>query len=165
MQNKLLQDNLKIEPAIEKDWLEILQLLEENDLTFWFTGNVSSENFYIAKDPKNKKIICCFSIEFEDTIGILKSFAISKGLQGKGIGKHIVNNNLERLSQRLGIKKLYAASIEAPEFWAKTIFKEIKRSEIKDDYFFKYLDNFCDKVSNYFEKTHYFLLTLTVQPM
>ena len=39
MKNELLQDNLKIETATEKDWLEILQLLEENDLTFWFTGN------------------------------------------------------------------------------------------------------------------------------
>ena len=125
MQNELLQDNLKIEPAAEKDWLEILKLLEENDLTFWFTGNESSKNFYIGKDPENKRIICCFSIEFENTIGILKSFAISKELHGKGIGKHIVNNNLERLGQQLGIKKLYAASIEAPQFWAKTIFKEI----------------------------------------
>ena len=160
MGNELLQDKLKIEPASEKDWVEILKLLEENDLIFWFTGNESSKNFYIAKDLENKKIICCFSIECENTIGILKSFAISKELHGKGIGKHIVNNNLERLGQQLGIKKLYAASIEAPQFWTKTIFKEIKRSEIKDDYFFKYLGNFCDKVSNYFEKTHYFLLLI-----
>ena len=160
MKNELLQDNLKIETATEKDWLEILQLLEENDLTFWFTGNESSKNFYIGKDLENKKIICCFAIEFEDTVGVLKSFAINKELQGKGIGKHIVNNNLEKLCQQLGIKKLYAASIEAPQFWAKTIFKEIKRSEIEDNYFLKYLDNFCDKVSNYFEKTHYFLLLI-----
>ena len=160
MKNELVTTQLKVEPAGEKDWLEILQLLEENDLIFWFTGNESSKNFYIAKDPKNKKIICCFAIEFENTIGILKSFAISKELQGKGIGKYIVNSNLERLCRQLGIKKLYAASIEAPQFWAKTIFQEIKRSEIKDDYFFKYLNNFSDKVINYFEKTHYFLLSI-----
>ena len=160
MKNELVTTQLKIEPASEKDWLEILQLMEENDLTFWFTGNESSKNFYIAKDSENKKIICCFAIEFENTIGVLKSFAVSKNLQGKGIGKYIVNNNLEGLCQELGIKKLYAASIEAPEFWAKTIFQEIKRSDIKDDYFFKYLNNFCDKVSNYFEKTHYFLLSI-----
>ena len=99
-------------------------------------------------------------IEFENTIGILKSFAISTNLQGKGIGKYIVNNNLKKFCKQLGIKKLYAASIEAPQFWAKTIFKEIKRNEIKDDYFFGYLNNFCDKVSNYLEKTHYFLLLI-----
>ena len=160
MKNELVANQLKIESASEKDWLEILQLLEENDLIFWFTGNESSENFYIARNPENKKIICCFAIEFENTIGILKSFAISKDLQGKGIGKFIVNSNLERLCKQLGIKKLYAASIEAPQFWARTIFKEITRSEINDDYFFKYLNNFCDKVSDYFEKTHYFLLSI-----
>ena len=158
MNIQLTLEQLKIEKATHKDWKSILDLMRKTDLAFWFTGNESYDNFFVVKDNPTEEIICTFSIEYEAKIGILKSFATKIELQGKGIGKYIVNSKMKELAKSLGIERLYAASIEAPQFWAKTIFQEIKRSEIKDDYFFKYLNNFCDKVLNYFEKTHYFLL-------
>ena len=69
MQNELVTTQLKVEPASEKDWLEILQLLEENDLIFWFTGNESSKNFYIAKDPENKKSFVALQLNLKIQLG------------------------------------------------------------------------------------------------
>ena len=160
MANQLTLEQLKIEKATHKDWKSILDLMEKTDLAFWFTGNESYNNFFVVKDNQKKEIICTFSIEHENKIGVLKSFATKIELQGKGIGKHIVNSEIRELAKNLGIEKLYAASIEAPKFWQKTILKEIKFQDIKDQYFLDYLDNFKDKVENYFEKTHYFLLEL-----
>ena len=159
MNIELTLDQLKIGKASQNDWGPILKLLEETDLTSWFTGNESYKNFYTVKEPELKKIICCFAIEHENNVGILKSFAIAKKIQGKGYGKLIANKSPE-IAKELSIKKLYAASKEAPNFWIKTIFKEIKYGEIEDSYFLKYLNCFKDKVENYFEKTHYFLIQL-----
>ena len=156
--------NIKFEKANQKDWDSILKLLEETNLTFWFTGNENYSQFYIVKvrDPNNKNMICCFAIEYENKTGILKSFAVSKDLQGTGIGKFIVNNKIKDISKGLGIFQLYAASQEAPGFWQKTIFKEIKFSEIKDSFFLEYLKKSCFKIKsgNYYEMTRYFLLYL-----
>ena len=156
MDELLTISQLKIEKAKEEDWKSILQLLEETDLTFWFTGNENHNNFYVVKEPQINKIICCFSIEYENDIGVLKSFAIPKELQGRGIGKYIANKTPE-LCKALGVKKLYAASMEAPSFWVKTVFKEIKYDQINDEYFLKYLNNYCHRVPDYFNKTHYFM--------
>ena len=115
--------NIKIEKANQKDWDSILKLLEETNLTFWFTGNENYSQFYTVRDP---------------------------------------NNKIKDISKGLGISQLFAASQEAPGFWQKTIFKEIKFSEIKDSFFLEYLKKSCFKIKsgNYYEMTHYFLLYL-----
>ena len=156
MVKEITLNQLKIEKANENDWDSILKLLEQTDLTFWFTGSENYNSFYCVKEPTDNEIICCFAIEYEKDIGVLKSFTTIKSLQGKGIGKYIADKT-PNICKQLGIKKLYAASIEAPKFWTKTILKEISFNEIKDPYFLKYLNNFCHKVPDYFNKTHYFL--------
>ena len=156
MAEQLILNNLKIEKAKEEDWGNILKLLDETSLTFWFTGNESFNNFYIVKEPQNNNLICTFAIECENEIGVLKSFAIPKGLQGKGIGKYLANKT-PLVAKELGIKKLYAVSQEAPEFWQKTKFREIKLEDAKDNYFINYLSLFCHRIPDYYNKTHYFL--------
>lgn len=158
MEKGITLQGLKIEKATPKDWESILDLMNKTDLAFWFTGNENYENFFVVKDNLKDEIICTFAIEHENKIGVLKSFATKTELQGKGIGKYIVNNKIMDLVKSIGIDRLYAASIEAPGFWQKTIFKEIKLKDIKDKYFLNYLNNFKDLVPNYYEKTHYFLL-------
>ena len=150
------KENLKIEKANESDWNPILKLLEETNLTSWLTGNEIYKNFYTVKENDNKFLMCCFALEFEDEIGILKSFAIRKDLQGKGIGKHIANRTPE-IAKRFGVKRLYAASIEAPNFWLKTSFKEIKLDEIRDSYFLEYLRVYANKIPNYYKQTLLFV--------
>ena len=61
-------------------------------------------------------------------------------MQGKGVGKYIVNKTPEFLKE-LGIKRLYASTWESFEFWERTVFKEIKKSDVKDKFFLKYLSD------------------------
>lgn len=156
MQEQLTLAELKIKKATQNDWQETLKLLEDVGLTFWFTGGENYKTFYIVSDPETKKIICCFSIVCENDIGILKSFAIKKDLQGRGIGKYIANKTPE-VAKSQGIKKLYAASKEAPQFWQKTVFKELTINEVKDNFFLDYLNGLKDRINDYYQCTHFFL--------
>lgn len=158
MEKGITLQDLKIEKATPKDWESILDLMNKTDLAFWFTGNENHDNFFVVKDNMKYEIICAFAIEHENKSGILKSFATKTELQGKGIGKYIVNNKITDLIKSLGISRLYAASIEAPGFWQKTIFKEIRLEDIRDKCFLEYLNKFKDLVPSYYEQTHYFLL-------
>jgi N-acetylglutamate synthase-like GNAT family acetyltransferase len=160
MEKEITLQDLKIEKATPKDWKSILDLMNKTDLAFWFTGNESHDNFFVVKDNMKGGIICAFAIEHENKCGILKSFATKIELQGKGIGKYIVNSKITDLIKSLGISRLYAASIEAPGFWQKTIFKEVKLEDIEDKYFLQYLNKFKDIVPNYYEQTHYFFLEI-----
>lgn len=149
----------KIEKSLKSDWSTILEILEESGLTQWFLGNESYEKFFLVRNEDKNNIICCFSIETNGETGILKSFATRKSLQGKGIGKKVADL-LPGLCKDLGIKKLYAASQESPNFWRKTIFKEIKFEEIKNDFFINYLDFFKNHIDNYYACTFYFLIEI-----
>ncbi len=135
---ELALSKIKIEKAKAEDWQEILQLMEETGRTVFFTGKESYEKFYVVQEPDTGKIICSFVIELENEIAILKFLGVRKNLQRSGAGKYIVNKTPELL-KKLGIKKLYASTWEAPAFWNKTVFTEIRIKDIKDKFFLNYL--------------------------
>lgn len=137
----IILNNLRFEKAKEKDWNEILGLLEETNLIDRISGNGNHENFYTVK--AQGKLVCCFAIFHKNNIGILKSFGIRKEYQGQGIGK-IIANQLPDLIKTIGINRLYAASWEAPGFWRKTNFKEVNPKESKDTFFLIYV-NYLEK--------------------
>ncbi|MBI2995185.1 MAG: GNAT family N-acetyltransferase [Candidatus Melainabacteria bacterium] len=159
MNLELLTNNLVIEKASQSDWKSILKLLEETRLTRWFSGKENYKNFFVIKDSSDNNSICCFAIEFENKIGILKSFAVRKDLQGKGIGKFITNK-IPEICKKLGIRKLYAASSESPDFWRKTIFKEVQTNEIKEPYAVQYINFIKSSFPKEFQCSHFFLLVL-----
>ncbi len=154
MQNEPLLEQLKIEKAIKRDWNQILALLEETNLIDRISGNGTSENFYTVQIQD--QIICCFAILYEGKVGILKSFGIKREYQGKGIGRKVANK-LPELIRTLGLNKLYAASWEAPEFWKKAGFKEIKFNESTDSYFLQYSDYLEKNYPQFVEKRKYFV--------
>ena len=158
MSKPVVLHKLEIEKANQEDWNEILNILEETKLTHWFIGGENYKNFYTVREPISKKIICCFSIATEGDIGILKSFAVRINYQGKGIGKLIANKTPE-LAKKIKLKKIYAASAEAPDFWNKTIFKEINIKEANEPYYLSYIKKmevkFPEVVKN---ASHYLLL-------
>lgn len=127
---------IKIEKAGQKDWEHILQLLSETGLKNYFSGSESYNTFFVVRD--NNKLICCFSLDIENKIAILKSFAIKQDLQGKGVGK-LITNQIPQLAKKTGIKRIYASSWESPGFWRKTPFKEINSKDSKDQYFLNYV--------------------------
>ena len=155
---KTSSNNLTINKAKEEDWKEILDLLEEANLIDRISGNGTFNSFFTIRDT-DKRIISCFAINQDNDIGILKSFAVRKNLRGLGIGKNIVER-ISVLAKDIGLKKLYAASWEAPGFWIKTSFKEINPFDSSDKFFTKYR-NYLEKNYIQFADTRkYFLLTL-----
>lgn len=147
----------KVEKAKEADWDSIVNILKENNIYFWLSESDSYESFCIVK--YESQIIACFAIDFEENVGILKSFAVKKKLHGKGIGKHIVNL-IPRLCKNLGIQILYAASSEAPDFWRKTIFREIPTNKIQEPKSIKYLEYIKNKLPDEFDNTYFFKLKI-----
>ena len=159
MSSETFLENLQIEKASVNDWKLILDLLEETELKSCLTGDENYKNFYVIKSKDYKTLICCFCIDDEGEVGILKSFAISKRLQGKGIGKSVANNT-SSIAKELGIKRLYAVSWEAPDFWEKTKFKEIKKDTSKDNFFIKYTDDLEKNFPQFSKRRVHFLLTV-----
>ena len=151
-------NSLILNKAKQEDWKEILNLLEEANLIDRVSGNGTFDSFFTVKDTDNK-IISCFAINQNNDIGILKSFAVRKNLRGFGIGKSIVEK-ISTLAKDIGLKKLYAASWEAPGFWIKTSFKEINPFESEDEFFIKYRDYLEENYPQFADTKKYFLLIL-----
>ena len=156
---ELILNKLKIEKALNADWNLILEILNETGLRAWFTGAENYSTFYTVKDIKSNKTIACFSVELENDIGILKSFAVRKELQGTGLGRHIANK-VSDVAGKLGLKKVYASSWEASQFWIKTHFKKINKSDSTDEFFLRYVDDLDKQFPQFAEKTKHFLLVI-----
>ena len=136
---ELTLSKLKIQKAKSKDWNEILEIMEETGRTFYFNGTENYKKFYLVRD-QNQKIISAFEIESEGEVTVLKYLGVRKNLQGKGIGKYIVNK-VPELLRKEEIKRLYASTWESYKFWERTVLKEIKTSEVKDKFFLDYLSD------------------------
>jgi N-acetylglutamate synthase-like GNAT family acetyltransferase len=132
--------------ATEADWDSILKLLEETKLSFWFTGEENYKNFFVVINGQTNEIVNCFAIYIEGKVGILKQFATSKTLQGKGIGKYIANEIIPKTGKELGLEEIYLQGgnkepFTSMSFWEKTIFKHIDKDEIKNDFAKNYITN------------------------
>ena len=139
MSNQLSVTNLISRRASEDDWKSILVLLEETELSFWFSGEENYKNFFVVIDTKTNEIVSCFAIYTEGKIGILKQFAVSEKLQGKGIGKYIANEIIPKVAKEIELKELYLQGgnkkpFTSVHFWKKTVFKHIDKDEIKDSF-------------------------------
>lgn len=146
MTNQLFSINLISRKASQDDWDSILKLLDETKLSFWFSGEENYKNFFVVVNNQTNEIINCFAIYTEGKIGILKQFATSKKLQGKGIGKHIANKIIPKIAKEIGLEKIYLQGgnkepFTSIHFWKKTDFKAIDKDEIKDNYAKNYIDH------------------------
>ena len=159
MDTTFTPSSLKIQKASHKDWNQIIEILKETRLANYMSGNESYKSFFVVRNHANSEIICCFAIEQENDIGILKSFAVKTIFQRHGIGKHVVNL-VKDIANKLKIKRLYASSWEAPDFWRKTSFKEIKRQEIKDNYAICYITNLENRFPELLKKSLHFLFLI-----
>ena len=157
MQNELLPEQLKFEKATIEDRNEITNLLKEANLLDYTPENENYKSFYLVK--LNKKIICCFALDTNTNIALLKSFGVRKELRGKGIGK-IIANKLSELGKSLGLKKIYAASWEAPNFWKKAGFKEINYLDSKDNHFLNYAHYLEEHFPQFTKDRKYFVLDI-----
>ncbi len=159
MPNNPTDLHLKTEKASQKDWLNILDILKGAGLKGYMSGKETYKSFYTVKDSSKNKIIGCFAISIKNSIGIVKSFAIKKNLQGKGLGK-VIANSLINTAKELNLKTLYASSWEAPEFWIKTNFKETSSRKINDSFFLNYINSLEKDFPDLFKSIKHFILLI-----
>ena len=85
-------------------------------------------DFWVYTQGKQIVGCCALSMVGWQDLGEVKSLAIAKGFQGRGIGKKLV---LECISEarRLGISNIFALTF-VPKFFKKIGFKKISRKKL-----------------------------------
>ncbi|MCX5710304.1 MAG: N-acetyltransferase [Candidatus Omnitrophica bacterium] len=108
----------------------LINIFAKQDLMLARSLNELYENlrdFWVVEE--NKKIIGCAAmhISWED-LAEVKSLAVAKNKQGKGIGKELVLACLKE-GKELGAKKVFALTYK-PEFFKKFGFKKVKHTSL-----------------------------------
>jgi amino-acid N-acetyltransferase len=91
----------------------------------------SVQEFLVAEDASGKVIGCgALHVMWED-LGEVRTLAIAEAHQGKGIGKLILENLLER-AKAIGLKRIFCLTFEV-EFFAKLGFEPISETPVEPE--------------------------------
>ncbi|HEX3578277.1 MAG TPA: arsenic resistance N-acetyltransferase ArsN2 [Thermoanaerobaculia bacterium] len=118
--------DIAISGATAEDLPVIRQLLVTNNLPVsgidehWRT-------FIVARD--GDAIVGCGGAEAYKFAALIRSVAVADSHRGRGIGRRIVRQLLDRLASR-GIREFYLLTTTAQPYFAKRGFKPIDRDEI-----------------------------------
>ena len=78
---------------------------------------------------ENKKIIGCCALHISwDDLAEIKSLAVKKNMQKKGIGSQLITTCINEARQ-LGVKKIFVLTYK-PEYFRKAGFRRIKHSNL-----------------------------------
>ena len=109
---------------------QLINLFAKQDLMLPRSLNELFENirdFWVAEE--NKRIVGCAALHISwDDLAEIKSLAVAKNKQGKGLGKELVLYCLNE-AKALGAKKIFVLTYK-PEFFKKFGFKRLKTSEL-----------------------------------
>jgi len=84
-------------------------------------------DFIVCEVDGNVCGVCALHIMWED-LAEIRSLAVDKNFQKKGIGKNLVKQCLKE-AKALGIKKIFALTYH-PEFFKKLGFKDIDKASL-----------------------------------
>ncbi len=84
-------------------------------------------DLFVYEDKGQVSGACALHILWDD-LAEIRSLAVSKELQGRGIGKQLLKTCLKEAKQ-LGIKRVFALTYQ-PEFFRKIGFKKIDKSKL-----------------------------------
>jgi len=110
--HKLINDFAKREDMIPRSLNELYENLRD---------------FIICEDDGHICGVCALHIMWED-LAEIRSLAVDKKYQKKGIGKNLVTNCIKE-AKTLGIKRIFALTYQ-PEFFKKIGFVEIDKSSL-----------------------------------
>jgi len=122
-----------IRKAKIKDIKEIQNLINsfaKKDLMLPRSLNELYENlrdFWVAEE-NNKVLGCCALHVSWDDLAEIKSLAVQKNKQGKGLGKQLVYVSISE-AKELGAKRVFVLTYRS-EFFRKFGFKKIKHSDL-----------------------------------
>jgi amino-acid N-acetyltransferase len=113
-------------PARASDLEAIKQLLMDNELP---VAGVEDhwKTFVVARD--GDRIVGCGGSEAYQNAALIRSIAVSPEYRGRGIGRLLVRQLLDRLSSR-GIREFYLLTTTAQNYFKKRGFKKCDRDEV-----------------------------------
>jgi amino-acid N-acetyltransferase len=119
-------DALRVAPAKAADVADIKALLVENGLP---VDGVEDHwrMFIVARE--GKRLVGCGGAEAYRFAALLRSIAVASDFRGKGLGRRIVRELLDRLSAH-GLREFYLLTTTAEDYFRKRGFTVIDRDEI-----------------------------------
>lgn len=116
---------ITISKASKSDYQQIIELLENSNLPVKGVKEILN-NTFVAKNKD--KIIGCAALELYNSTALLRSVAVNKLYQGKGIGLQLTMKSID-LAKSKSIKEIYLLTETAENYFTKLGFNKITRSE------------------------------------
>lgn len=109
---------------------QLIDLLKEANLPFTDLPK-TLDHFFLAK--KDEKVIGSIGLELFLPYALLRSMVVTKGMQGEGIGKLLLNHLLLHVSNKaVGIKEIYLITEGAQKFFKSAGFEAIGREHLPE---------------------------------
>lgn len=120
------ENEITIAPATAADVDFIKALLTASELP---TDGVDDhwKTFIVARE--GNAIVACGGSEAYQFAALIRSVAVAPTHRGKGLGRRIVRQLLDRLASR-GLREFYLLTTTAEEYFHKRGFKTIDRDEV-----------------------------------
>lgn len=112
-------------PATDNFRQSALSLLEESELPIADLDE-AKPLFVLVSD--NTEVVGTGGLEIFGQDALIRSISIKKGMQGRGLGKKLVNE-LEKIAFSKGTRTLYLLTTTAKDFFQKEGYRVIQRSE------------------------------------
>ena len=111
----LQMNNIAITRLKESEREDLIALLQEANLPVSDLPE-HPEHFFLAR--KEERVIGSIGLEVYVPYALLRSMVVTRGLQGEGIGRSMLNHLLTYVAnQNLGIKSIYLITESAGRFF------------------------------------------------
>lgn len=118
----LLNHSISLRQAGASDWPAVASLLQANKLP---TDGAQAHLPTYLLAISNGEVVGCAGAEVYGSVALVRSVAITPGLQKQGIGRLLVERLLHEARSR-DIATLYLLTVTAPEYFAQYGFKRMK---------------------------------------
>ncbi len=121
---------MRIKPFLEKDRISVLNLLTMVDLPTQDLTLEKLQGFLVAR-AEDGTIAGTIGIEPFKEKGLLRSFAVHKKFQGKGLGSTLLKA-FEKAARDKGIDGLYLLTTTARDYFLRFGYERIERAMVPE---------------------------------
>ncbi len=126
-----MKNNVMITNFMPEDTAAIHALLVLSSLT---VQDISPEKLarFLAARNADGAIIGTTGLEAFSEAGLFRSLAVHPDWRGTGLGKKLTAG-IEDMARRLGLKQLFLLTTTAPDFFRKSGYQAISRTDVPDE--------------------------------
>ena len=119
---------MNIKELNSEEFETVYTLLQESELD---SSDLKQRNIRLFRFEENDQIIGVGGLEIVDDLALLRSVAISKKQQNKGLGKQLVTQ-IEKSAKESGLSALYLLTNTATEFFKAIGYLQIHRDDFAE---------------------------------